>query len=147
MEDGPLNQMEWFLAGWERVRQNVLRVAEDMPEEHYGYSLFEETRTFHEQIQHILHNADVFVDCALNGQFTRALFDLYPYQGFTRTALLDALRNNLRNQSDLLRAQGEAIAASTIRYLDGSERPALEDRKSTRLNSSHIPLSRMPSSA
>src|ERR1051326_8484726 len=30
---------------------------------------------------------------------------------------------------------------------DGADQPAQTDRKSTRLNSSHIPLSRMPSSA
>ena len=31
--------------------------------------------------------------------------------------------------------------------LNLTEKKAIEDRKSTRLNSSHIPLSRMPSSA
>ena len=31
--------------------------------------------------------------------------------------------------------------------LDGNRKDAHRDRKSTRLNSSHIPLSRMPSSA
>ena len=32
-------------------------------------------------------------------------------------------------------------------YLNWEPKPCAEDRKSTRLNSSHIPLSRMPSSA
>ena len=32
-------------------------------------------------------------------------------------------------------------------YMWGSRKPVYQDRKSTRLNSSHIPLSRMPSSA
>ena len=32
-------------------------------------------------------------------------------------------------------------------WLEGQQLKSLRDRKSTRLNSSHIPLSRMPSSA
>ena len=35
----------------------------------------------------------------------------------------------------------------TLRFYNGDETQSAEDRKSTRLNSSHIPLSRMPSSA
>lgn len=121
-----MNEIQWFLAGWERVRTNVIRVAEDMPEEHYTYRLFSETRTFHEQLEHILHNADVFVDCALNGQFNRALFNLYPYQEHSRTALIQALRVNLRAQAEKLAAKAGVLGAGVIRYLDGSQRPAME---------------------
>ena len=38
-------------------------------------------------------------------------------------------------------------AGDRVCSMTGSARPILRDRKSTRLNSSHIPLSRMPSSA
>ena len=41
--------------------------------------------------------------------------------------------------------KGEFELARSLKRLFASARP--EDRKSTRLNSSHIPLSRMPSSA
>ena len=48
--------------------------------------------------------------------------------------------------------QGEFVAFGALTYaaLEGGKLPGtvwLLDRKSTRLNSSHIPLSRMPSSA
>lgn len=121
-----VDEMRRFLTGWERVRKNVLQVAADMPEEHYGYAVFPGLRSFHEQAQHILHNADVFVDCALNGRFNRDLFDLYPYRGLSKEALLEALGGNQRSQSERLAAAGDRIAAGTIEYLDGSERPALD---------------------
>ena len=121
-----MDEIQRFLFGWQRVRNNVLQAAQDMPEQFYGYALFEETRTFHEQIQHILHNADVFVDCTLNGHFNLALFDLYPYKGLAKDALLTALAENLSAHSGKLAAQGPAISAGMITYLDGSERPALE---------------------
>ena len=38
-------------------------------------------------------------------------------------------------------------ADASLRHLESKGAPAPVDRKSTRLNSSHIPLSRMPSSA
>lgn len=121
-----MDEVQRLLAGWERVRRNVVQVAADMPEEHYTYSLFPDTRTFHEQVQHVLHNADVFVDCALNGQFNLALFDLYPYRGLSKAALIEALNANLLTQSEKLAAVGAQIAGGIIKYLDGSDRPALE---------------------
>ena len=50
-----------------------------------------------------------------------------------------AKREEIIVESDLLRQQSQTFEARL--------RSACEDRKSTRLNSSHIPLSRMPSSA
>ena len=51
--------------------------------------------------------------------------------------------------SKLTRAEVEKVAALARLGLTETELSKLEgeDRKSTRLNSSHIPLSRMPSSA
>src|ERR1051326_9494135 len=46
----------------------------------------------------------------------------------------------LKHVSELLEKNGEYVDAQALT-------PARTDRKSTRLNSSHIPLSRMPSSA
>ena len=46
----------------------------------------------------------------------------------------------LKREADVIRAKGTAEANEIIAK-------SLTDRKSTRLNSSHIPLSRMPSSA
>ena len=121
-----MDEMQRFLASWARVRGNVAQAAGDMPEEHYSCSVFPDTRTFHEQVQHILHNADVFVDCALNGRFNLALFDLYPYQGLSKPALLEALNANLRSQSEKLAAASARIAGGSIKYLDGSDRRAIE---------------------
>ena len=47
-------------------------------------------------------------------------------------------------------ASGTIVLEAQLSRIDGvraSTQPASKDRKSTRLNSSHIPLSRMPSSA
>ena len=57
-----------------------------------------------------------------------------------RTNLLDETRKNLTITGDILNSVIRNIMLS-------GEAPIATDRKSTRLNSSHIPLSRMPSSA
>ena len=121
-----MSEVERFLTGWERVRHNVIQVAKDMPESDYEFAPYEGLRTFHEQLQHILRNADVFVDCALNGKFNLALFELYPYKGHSRASLLDALEKTLHLQSERLMTRAENMTTGMIRYLDGSDRPAMD---------------------
>ena len=57
----------------------------------------------------------------------------------------------LVDDDDEIRDQMKWALASEYQMLEASDRIAalaqVRDRKSTRLNSSHIPLSRMPSSA
>ncbi|MSO20677.1 MAG: DinB family protein [Acidobacteria bacterium] len=121
-----MNELERFLAGWERVRSNVIQAAGDMPEAAYDFAPFAGIRTFHEQLQHILHNADVFVDCTVNGKFNLDLFDLYPYAGLSKDALLGALQSNLRRQRERLMTRSVDLTTAVIRYLDGSDRPAMD---------------------
>ena len=73
--------------------------------------------------------ADVWMN---NGQF--GILNLCPRFGkiFTTINILEQLDDNIN---------------ILIAYPDLKIKSAWEDRKSTRLNSSHIPLSRMPSSA
>ena len=57
-----------------------------------------------------------------------------------------------RENPDLVRASQKSrgedpLLVDQLLKLDETRRNAISDRKSTRLNSSHIPLSRMPSSA
>ena len=55
-----------------------------------------------------------------------------------------------RRRSELTRSHARKLIADGLVTLNGAlAKPShrLADRKSTRLNSSHIPLSRMPSSA
>ena len=48
----------------------------------------------------------------------------------------------------LVRHQGaKSISSGTLTFLQRETRHEVQDRKSTRLNSSHVALSRMPSSA
>ena len=52
-----------------------------------------------------------------------------------------------RNLMDLQDTQGKLLIHEMFKVVQTSGSGWVEDRKSTRLNSSHIPLSRMPSSA
>ena len=66
----------------------------------------------------------------------------------SRIMMIVESEDNLKNFNSLPIQKQEKIAfgvLSEIGYLQ--EHEMLKDRKSTRLNSSHIPLSRMPSSA
>ena len=61
---------------------------------------------------------------------------------------LDDYRRGLRLDEPAIRANAEAlIGRFAIKAAPDDRVATLSDRKSTRLNSSHIPLSRMPSSA
>ena len=51
---------------------------------------------------------------------------------------------SIKDSADLYADYADALAMTQNRRIEGKP---LKDRKSTRLNSSHIPLSRMPSSA
>ena len=61
----------------------------------------------------------------------------------TDPALWDAIQSENKRQEDHI----ELIASENYTSPAVLEAQGSQDRKSTRLNSSHIPLSRMPSSA
>ena len=64
--------------------------------------------------------------------------------------MFDTLSDRLERLSSSLRSRGRLSEADVDSALSEVRTALLEadvDRKSTRLNSSHIPLSRMPSSA
>ena len=90
------------------------------------------------------------VTAALTRLEQEGLVEIYPQRG----SYVARLRLGAMSESLFIRGALEAAAAKRI-AADGNEvlihnlRKNLEqqDRKSTRLNSSHIPLSRMPSSA
>ena len=59
--------------------------------------------------------------------------------------MIEALKKKLSEEAEKLRYELNVTLPAEIRR--AVEMGDLRDRKSTRLNSSHIPLSRMPSSA
>ena len=71
----------------------------------------------------------------INGSYVKYVPD--GEQGETNRQIIDNFLNNTDLITEADREQGELVR----KYYRGL------DRKSTRLNSSHIPLSRMPSSA
>ena len=64
-----------------------------------------------------------------------------------RSPFLDALARNFSITAPSLPGFGHSSLPEDVKRVDDIAYCMLEDRKSTRLNSSHIPLSRMPSSA
>ena len=67
-------------------------------------------------------------------------FNMKQYETITATDGMEAL-NKIKMKPDII------LLDINMPRMDGIEVCRLIDRKSTRLNSSHIPLSRMPSSA
>ena len=56
-------------------------------------------------------------------------------------------KDNILNAEDSDPKEAEALQEMLSQPVGQADSSVFEDRKSTRLNSSHIPLSRMPSSA
>ena len=78
----------------------------------------------------------------LLGVEPKVILDFFPYSGeeVMRQSLAEQQRQNEQQ-----RLKNEELRAELASLENGTE--AIEDRKSTRLNSSHLKLSRMPSSA
>ena len=77
-------------------------------------------------------------------QIIKKLFEIYPDQKRSKTGyerMINQLRRIKPTQSDYLLITNNKYGMYGLKSGDKI------DRKSTRLNSSHIPLSRMPSSA
>ena len=74
-----MDTTEKFLGGWEKVRQNTIATVQDMPEEHYDQAPFEDIRSFHQQLSHVLHVSDVLFDALAKGEFDRSKFAVDNY--------------------------------------------------------------------
>ena len=73
---------------------------------------------------------------------------MYAYQSGPFIDLFDMMAEFLKEcEHANFIAACEEISSDTVEDVKAWKKKRKEDRKSTRLNSSHIPLSRMPSSA
>ena len=85
---------------------------------------------------HYIHAAFLDISRQMDDKIAERLHEDLPYKPFTVSPLQGRFDKQGKGRISI-RAGTECWIRFTI----------LEDRKSTRLNSSHIPLSRMPSSA
>ena len=89
--------------------------------------------------------SNVGVNTDKNRKQVEALTESYIQLGFADEEAAAGMDNLLRTTGDL--EQSQKLLAISADYARAKHISLAEDRKSTRLNSSHIPLSRMPSSA
>ena len=67
-----LNPLARFLEGWEKVRQNTVSTAQDMPEEHYDAAPFDGMWSFRKQVAHVLNVGDILCEGLQAGAFDPA---------------------------------------------------------------------------
>ena len=115
------------------VRDNTIKVAEEIPEEHYGYRVTPELRTVAATLAHIalgsrlqeqLHFADRL--STLNG------FDFFAYMGKqmadeaaprTKAEILQLLREEGDKYEKLLASASEELLAESVEYPQGMVPP------------------------
>lgn len=121
-----MNEISKFLGSWEKVRQNLLATAQDMPEEHYDGAPCEGIRSFRQQVGHVLHVADVLFDGLEKGQFDPATFSADVYSAKSKQEQVTALEGNYRSQSAALASRPDSFWQESRKSFDGSDKTAGE---------------------
>ena len=115
-----------FLSGWEKVRQNTLACAQDLPEENYDAAPFDGMWSFRKQVGHILNVEDVLMDGLEKGQFDPAKFAADNYRDKTKAELVSALQANLHAHTKLMAAHSATFWEEPRKSFDGSDKTAGE---------------------
>jgi uncharacterized damage-inducible protein DinB len=115
-----------FLSGWEKVRQNTLACAQDLPEEHYETAPFEGMWSFRKQVGHILNVEDVLIDGLEKRQFDPAKFAADSYRDKTKAELVAALEGNLLVHKKLIASHPPSFWDEPRKSFDGSDKTAGE---------------------
>ena len=121
-----MRELAGFLLSWEKIRQNLIATAQDMPEEHYDTAPFEGVRSFRQQVGHVLHVADVLFDGLEKGRFDPATFNADLYSGRSKQEQLAALEARLRTHSAALESQPDSFWGEPRKSFDGSDKTAGE---------------------
>jgi uncharacterized damage-inducible protein DinB len=117
-----MSALDRFVEGWEKLRQNTIATAQDMPEEHYDSAPFEGMWSFRKQLAHILNVGDVFFDGLSRGAFDPAKFKLDNYGTRAKDEIVAALKNNLAAQKQQLQQFAQGFWDEQRQSFDGSQR-------------------------
>ena len=91
------------------VRKNTIQIAEEIPEEQYGFRAAEATRTVGELVSHIAHSDRFHQEIVLSGRLNLDGFD---FQQFMSTMLQDTNKPRAKAELiDVLRTRGETFAS------------------------------------
>jgi uncharacterized damage-inducible protein DinB len=121
-----MNVLSNFLSSWEKVRQNTLSSAQDMPQEQYDTAPFEGMWSFRKQVAHILNVADILCEGLEKGEFDRAKFTVDTYGAQDKAQLVAALDNNFRTQKQQLSSRPASFWEEPRKSFDGSDKTAGE---------------------
>ena len=140
---------------WNGISHKLIAMAEDFPEDKYNFKPKPEVRTFAEQLLHVAGSDYVLISAVKGSQVGPGTEDPSRETYKTKANVVALLKKAVEDGAALIKEQGDAGLNHTVKFPYGNRMvsssfcwtEAIEDRKSTRLNSSHIQKSRMPSSA
>lgn len=115
------------------VRGNTIRVAEEIPEEHYGFRASPETRTVAQTLVHIAVTPRVQKQIQIvERRNTLVGFDFFAFMGKlaaeeaaprTKAQILDLLRTEGEDFAKALEGLPESFLAETVQYPEGMTPP------------------------
>lgn len=96
-------------AAFRKVRGNTVKIAEEIPEEHYNFRPAEGTRTVAELLSHIAHAVRIQQSLTLTG---RTNLDGWDFKPFVDKLLADTNQPRTKAELlDLLKTEGEKFAS------------------------------------
>src|SRR5580698_4765102 len=90
-------------ASFRTVRNNTIKIAEDIPEEHYGFRPAPETRSVAEYLAHIAHLTDVPYE--IHGVQKREALAGFDYMGFIGPRIAD--EKTVRSKAAIIKMLGD----------------------------------------
>lgn len=120
-------------ASFRTVRANTIRIAEEIPEDQYGYRMAPQCRSIAETLAHIAIAPQMQEEIHFNSRLSSvAGFDFFGFVGGmmareatprTKAEILDMLRTEGERYAARLEAASEDFLAETVQYPEGMTPP------------------------
>jgi len=111
---GPSQELLW---GWNDIGNKLIAMAEDFPEEKYGFKAQKDERTFGENILHVAYDNNIMIN-ALKGISVRIAWNEDSLQKLyvTKESIVNYLKQAVNDGAELIKAQGDSGLTSEFKF-------------------------------
>jgi hypothetical protein len=107
-------ELSW---GWDGIGKKLIAMAEDFPEDHYGFKAQKDERTFGENLLHVAYDCNIMFN-AMKGSAEQiawnedSLYKKYP----TKEAIVKYLKQSVVDGAELIKTQGDSTLTREFKF-------------------------------